>query len=92
MIFSSSTVRTNATKATCTRSFQERVLSFPDLNLSCFYTFILNVFIFNGKVESPVTQITVTMVTIATSRWGELGTGVTLALLEQNKSIRIFLP
>ena len=45
MIFSSNPVGTNATQATCTRSFQERVLSFPDLNLSCFY----NVFIFKAS-------------------------------------------
>ena len=42
--------------------------------------------------QSRLTQITETMVTIATSRWGELGTGVALALLEQNICIRIFLP
>ena len=42
LIFSSNPVRTNATQATCTRSFQECVLSLPDLKLSCFY----NVFMF----------------------------------------------
>ena len=78
MIFSSNPVRTNATQATCTRSFQERVLSFPDLNL-----------LFYNVLESPVTQITETMVTIATSWLGELGP---LGLLEQNICIRIFLP
>ena len=40
MIFSSIPVRTNATQDTCTRSFQKRVLSFPDLNLSCFTMFL----------------------------------------------------
>ena len=57
MIFSSNPVKTNATQATFTRSFQECVLSLLDLNLSCFY----NVFMFKGhrtKLDSPVTQIT----------------------------------
>ena len=48
MIFSSNPVRTNATQAICTRSFQERVLSFPDLNLSYFY----NVFMFKCLEQS----------------------------------------
>ena len=49
MIILSNPVTTNATQATCTRSFQECVLSLPDLNLSCFYNVFMFIQIVPGK-------------------------------------------
>ena len=41
MIIPSNPVRKTATQATCTQSFQECVLSFPDLNLIFFFFFFI---------------------------------------------------
>ena len=48
-MFSSNPVRTNATHDTCTRSFQECVLSLPELNLGCFYNIFMFVQIVHEK-------------------------------------------
>ena len=56
MIFPGNPVRKTATQATCTQSFQECVLSFPDLNLIFFFFFFFffffNVFMFKGLEQS----------------------------------------